>query len=194
MVIDDTSPAAEGLIDENQPDFDEVIGHESYASNKLYCALLAAHAPLEPSRPEYKDCSLPLPGDTPAAFRNKAPQFFTATYFASQVSLISSIYVHRYDGADHLDLGDMPLVVLSAENSWETWNESTPAVTRFNRSYLPVWIGMHEGLAHLSSRGVHRLIKGSGHEIQLDRPQAVTDAVEEVLRQLPGRPNSQTLQ
>jgi hypothetical protein len=43
---------------------------------------------------------------------------------------------------------------------------------------------MHEALAHLSSRGVHRIIKGSGHEIQLDKPQAVIDAVDDVLREL----------
>jgi pimeloyl-ACP methyl ester carboxylesterase len=95
MVLVDTSPAGEGLIDEDQPGFDEAIGRESYASYKLYCALLLAkHGPLEPSTPEYKDCSLPLPSDT------------------------------------------------------------------------------------------HRFIKGSGHEIQLDKPQAVIDAVDEVLRQL----------
>ena len=97
---------------------------------------------------------------------------------------MSSIYVHEYDSVDRRSLGDMPLVVLSAENSWETWDESNPAVARFNRSYLPVWIGMHDALAHLSSRGVHRLIKGSGHEIQLEKPQAVIDAVDEVLRQV----------
>jgi pimeloyl-ACP methyl ester carboxylesterase len=43
---------------------------------------------------------------------------------------------------------------------------------------------MHEALAHLSTRGIHRLIKGSGHEVQLDKPQAVIDAVDEVLRHL----------
>jgi len=184
MILDDTSPAAEGLSNENQPDFDAVIGRERYASDKLFCILLAANGPLEPTRPEYKDCSLRLPKDTPAAFRKKAPQFFTAAYFASQVSLMSSIYVHEYDSVDRRSLGDMPLVVLSAENSWETWDESNPAVARFNRSYLPVWIGMHDALAHLSSRGVHRIIKGSGHEIQLEMPQAVIDAVDEVLRQV----------
>jgi pimeloyl-ACP methyl ester carboxylesterase len=125
-----------------------------------------------------------LPNDTPTAFRRKAPQFFTAAYFAAQVSLMSSIYVHTYDSADHRSLGAMPLVVLSAENSWETWKESTPAVVRFNQSYLKEWIGMHEALARLSSRGVHRVVKGSGHEIQLQKPQAVIDAVEEVLGQL----------
>ena len=184
MVLDDTSPAAEGLINENQPDFDEVIGRERFASNKLYCALLAAHGPFEISSPEFKECSLRLPSDTPVAFRKKAPAFFTAEYFVSQVSLMSSVYVHTYDSVDHRSLGAMPLVVLSAENSWETWKESSPAVIRFNQAYLREWIGMHEALAHLSSRGVHRIIKGSGHEIQLQKPQAVIDAVEEVLREL----------
>jgi hypothetical protein len=54
------------------------------------------------------------------------------------------------------------------------------------RRHSKVWIGMHEALARLSSRGVHHYIKRSGHEIQLDKPQAVIDAVDEVLRQLPG--------
>jgi pimeloyl-ACP methyl ester carboxylesterase len=45
---------------------------------------------------------------------------------------------------------------------------------------------MHDALAHLSSRGIHRIIKGSGHEIQLEKPQAVIDAVGEVLRQIHG--------
>ncbi len=182
MVLVDTSPAGEGLINEDQPGFDEVIGRENYAAYKLHCALLATQGPLEPSRPEYKDCSLPLPSDTPAAFRKSWPQFFTAYYAATQVSLMSSLYTHRYDSVDHRRLGAIPLVVLSPENTWNTGG--TPAGVRFNQSYSKVWIAMHEALAHLSSRGVHRFIKGSGHHIQLDQPQAVIDAVDEVLRQL----------
>jgi len=75
----------------------------------------------------------------------------------------------------------MPLVVLSPETTWEF---STPAEARVSRSFEKVWIAMHEALARLSSRGVHRIIKGSGHHIQLDQPQAVIDAADEVLRQL----------
>ena len=179
MVLDDTAPAGEGLIDEDQPGFDEVVGRENYAAKKLQCVLLAAHGPLEPSRPEYKDCSLALPSDTSAEFRKIAPQFFTAYYFADQVSLMSSVYTHRYDSVDHRDLGAMPLVVLSAENSWET-----PAGAPFSQAY---WIALHEALAHLSSRGVHRIIQ-SGHEIQLEKPQAVIDAVDEVLGELHAKP------
>jgi pimeloyl-ACP methyl ester carboxylesterase len=180
MVLVDTSPAAEGLIDENQPGFDEAAGRESYTADMLHCASLAAQGSFGPSNPEFKGCSATLPSDTPAAFSKVWPQFFTAHYFADKVSLMSSLYTHRYDSADHQRLGAMPLVVLSPDN---TWNTDTPAAARFSRSYEKVWIGMHEALARLSSRGIHRIIKGSGHHVQLDKPQAVIEAVDEVLRQ-----------
>ena len=182
MVLVDTSPAGEGLINENQPGFDEAIGRESYAANMLHCALLVANGPLDMSRPEYEDCSATLPSDTPAAFRAIWPRFFTAYYYADKVSLMSSLYTHRYDSVDHRRLGALPLVVLSTEHSWG--ESGTPADAWARRSYMKVWIALHQTLAHLSSHGVHRIIEGSGHEIQLDKPQAVIDAVDEVLGQL----------
>jgi pimeloyl-ACP methyl ester carboxylesterase len=183
MVLIDTSPAGEGFIDEAQPGFDEAFGQESYAADMLRCALLATHGPLEPSSPDYEECTSAsaLPSDTPTAFRKNWPHFFTPYYFADKVSLMSSVYTHRYDSVDHRPLGAMPLLVLSPET---TWKASTPAQTRVSQSYGKVWIAMHEALAHLSSRGVHRIIPGSGHHIQLDKPQAVIDAVDEVLDQL----------
>lgn len=174
MVLVDTSPDGEGLIGQAQPGFEAVEKKESYASNKLHCALLAAKGPLQPSDPEYGHCAIgPLPIDTPASVRKIWPTFFTAYYAADQVSLMSSLYTHRYEEADHLRLGTMPLVVLSIE---ATWGELT--------NYNKVWIALHADLARLSSRGVHRIVKGSGHEIQLDKPDAVIDAVDEVLRLL----------
>src|SRR6185312_9929623 len=100
-----------------------------------------------------------------------------------KASLMSSVYTHRYDSADHQRLGALPLVVLSAEDSFDV---DTPAGVRFWQAYKKDWYARHEALAHLSSRGIHRLIKGSRHQIQLDKPQAVIDAVDEVLRQLHG--------
>src|SRR5271170_7918035 len=90
MVLVDTSPAGEGLIDETQRDFDEASGRESYAASMLHCALLADRGALGPSSAEFRDCSATLPSDTPAAFRNVWPQFFTAYYFADKVSLMTS--------------------------------------------------------------------------------------------------------
>jgi hypothetical protein len=122
-----------------------------------------------------------LPSDTPAALRTIWPNFFTAAYFADKVSLMSSIYTHRYDSVDHRRLGAMPLIVLSIES---TWDNGTPAGAEFNRSYSKIWIALQRDLAHLSTRGTHRIIKGSHHHIQLDKPQAVIDAVDDVLRQV----------
>jgi pimeloyl-ACP methyl ester carboxylesterase len=181
MILVDTSPAGELLIEANQPGLADDEEIDEWVSEELHCALLAAHGPLEPSSPEYKDCSKALPSDTPAAFRKAWPQFFTAAYAAAKVSLISSLYTHRYDSVDHRPLGAMPLVVLSAEYSFSI---DTPAGMRFWQAYKKAWYARHEALAHLSSRGVYRLIEGSGHAIQLDEPQAVIDAVDEVLRQL----------
>lgn len=187
MVLDDTSPAGEALLNEAQPGFDEAFGQESYAADMLHCALLAAHGPLEPSSPEYKDCVFMPPSDTPAAFRKIFPQFFTAYFFADRVSLMSSVFTHRYDSVDRRSLGAMPLVVLTPET---TWGGNTPAQRAVSRSLNRTRIAKHEALAHLSSRGIHRLINGSGHEIQLDKPQAVIDAVDEMLRQLHTGSNS----
>jgi pimeloyl-ACP methyl ester carboxylesterase len=181
MVLVDTAQAAEGLIDENQPGFDEVDGEESYTADMLHCASLAARGPFEPSSPEFKFCSATLPNDTPAEFRKVWPRFFTAPYFEDKASLMSSVYTHRYDEADHQRLGAMPLVVLSAENPFDV---HTPAGVRFWQASKKAWYARDEALAHLSSRGIHRLIKGSRHHIQLDKPQEVIDAVDEVLRQL----------
>jgi len=181
MVLVDTSPAGEGLIFTKLPGYDEVGGREGYASAMLGCALLEAHESFEPSKPEYKGCSADLPSDTPAAFRKIWPRFFTPEYFADKVSLMSSVYTHRYDSVDHRRLGAMPLVVLSAN---EQWGDGTPNSVRFDQVFMKYWLAMHDALARLSTRGVHRYIKDSNHEIQLERPQAVIDAVDEVLREL----------
>ena len=164
----DTSPAAEGLIDENQPDFDEAEGPEGDIAYYLHCASLVRHKPFEADSQELTDCLAVLPKDTPAAFRKVWPQFFTPYYFEAKASLIWGFYNHRYDGADHHRLGAMPLVVLSIEHPWG--DSETPAGVRLDRSYGKIWNAMHADLARLSSRGVHRIIKQSGHEIQLDQP------------------------
>jgi len=70
--------------------------------------------------------------------------------------------------------------VLTAKNTWG----NTPAEIQFTQTFQSFWLAQHEALAHLSSRGIHRFVKGSGHEIQLDQPQAVIDAVDDVLSQL----------
>ena len=180
MVLVDSSPAGEFLLEASLPGYDEAEGREDYAADMLHCAFLAVRGPFESSSSEFKDCSATWPSDTPAAVRQALPQFFTAHYFADKVSLMSSLYTHRYDSVDHGRLGAMPLVVLTAKNTWG----DTPAGVRFTETFLKFWLAQHQALSRLSSRGQHRFIEGSDHHIQLDKPQAVIDAVDEVIRQL----------
>jgi hypothetical protein len=105
--------------------------------------LLEAHGPLDLPSPEYEHCSIgPLPVDTPDALRKIWPSFFTADHAAAQLSLISSLFTHRYDSADHLHLGDKPLVVLSADVGWDLSGPTGsfwPASFRPGRSLETIW-------------------------------------------------------
>jgi pimeloyl-ACP methyl ester carboxylesterase len=74
-------------------------------------------------------------------------------------------------------LGALPLVVLTADRFAPRPGE-TPEATRARRE---VWVAMHDEIAALSTRGVRRTVDGAGHNIPMDQPQAVIEAVEEVL-------------
>jgi pimeloyl-ACP methyl ester carboxylesterase len=43
-----------------------------------------------------------------------------------------------------------------------------------------------EELAHLSSNGSHLVVEGSGHDLQIDKPEAVVDAIGKVVGQAKG--------
>ena len=43
------------------------------------------------------------------------------------------------------------------------------------------WIGWHDDYARLSTRGVNLIVRGAGHNIQADKPQAVIGAIVSVL-------------
>jgi pimeloyl-ACP methyl ester carboxylesterase len=60
------------------------------------------------------------------------------------------------------NLGDLPLIVLSAANTW------------------PARLAEHQRIANLSSRGELRTVPDSGHWILLDRPDAVIQAIRDV--------------
>jgi pimeloyl-ACP methyl ester carboxylesterase len=73
-------------------------------------------------------------------------------------------------------LGRFPLIVLTAGRppAYET-PTATAAVQR-------AWIRLHRGVAALSSVGVERIVPNSRHYIAYYRPDAVVDAVREVVR------------
>ena len=72
--------------------------------------------------------------------------------------------------------GDRPLIVLT-HSQWEM----TPPFGEIGHAS---WLTAHRETAALSTRGTQRMVPMSRHNIQIDQPQAVIDAVSEVLDQL----------
>ena len=100
------------------------------------------------------------------------PQFIAAVRAEADAQEANSAEVRSLG-----TLGNLPLVVLShdADKVRFPGNLTEPV----NRA----WGEMQEELAHLSSNGSHVVVKGSGHDIQLDRPEAVVDAIRRVVGQ-----------
>jgi pimeloyl-ACP methyl ester carboxylesterase len=74
---------------------------------------------------------------------------------------------------------DLPLVVLSAESRKSL---APPLFDSAMAPFQPVMRNAHRTLAARSSRGTWRIVPGSDHLIAGSRPQAVVDAVYEVIR------------
>jgi pimeloyl-ACP methyl ester carboxylesterase len=74
-------------------------------------------------------------------------------------------------------LGDLPLAVLSHDPDKVHFpNNLTEPVNR-------AWDEMQTELSHLSTRGSHEVVKGAGHDIEIDAPDAVVSAIRRVFEQ-----------
>jgi pimeloyl-ACP methyl ester carboxylesterase len=69
---------------------------------------------------------------------------------------------------------DLTLVVLIAANGVEAWQTSSGAVDQAARD---TWMGLQRELAGLTTRSRSIVVDTGGHYIQLDRPDAVIDAI-----------------
>jgi pimeloyl-ACP methyl ester carboxylesterase len=80
-------------------------------------------------------------------------------------------------------LGDLPLVVLSRGRPSRAQDFAGAAVTpEYLTDVDRVWAALQAELAGLSTRSVQRVVVDSGHAIPLEAPDAVVDAVRDVLQ------------
>ncbi|MFZ6749875.1 alpha/beta fold hydrolase [Undibacterium sp. Ren11W] len=77
--------------------------------------------------------------------------------------------------------GSLPLVVLSRGIS--PYAEPGKPQSALNKASENENLALHKEMAGLSTRGVHRVVAGAGHVIQASHPEAVVNAVAEVLSQ-----------
>ena len=81
--------------------------------------------------------------------------------------------------ASRRSYGDMPLIVLTRGDYQKGM---PPGITEADRAGMKqVWEMMHAEMAALSTSGEQRFVPGAGHIVQRDQPQAVIDAVNEVV-------------
>ncbi len=97
---------------------------------------------------------------------------------------LSSLYAMEHSSIDQLaasrrSYGALPLIVLTAGKAG---NRLPPEYDDAdNAAFAKVWADLHRDQASLSTIGERRVVPGAGHGIQADAPQAVIDAIREVL-------------
>ena len=74
-------------------------------------------------------------------------------------------------------LGDLPVVVLASG----VFLREAPTRPEAGPLLHEIWQDLQRELANLSSDSVYRVVEGSGHFIQRDRPEVVVDAIRRVL-------------
>lgn len=143
------------------------------------CRAAAQAGELKPGTDIYKTCVAEPPKGLPTTLRGTiiAQETRAATYRtkASEVDAMdqdsAEIVAHRRS------YGDMPLIVLTSDQ-----RPKVPGLTDAQiQAWEKLWTRGHDEIAALSSQGRSGVVSGSGHYIQLERPQAVIDAVDEVV-------------
>ena len=97
--------------------------------------------------------------------------------FLTEMSELDTLWTPTSDevARDDASYGDMPIVVLTAGDTYK----GAPAALRARVDEL--WRYLHRTVACRSTRGEERLVPGSGHLIMVDRPDAVIQAIDDVI-------------
>lgn len=77
--------------------------------------------------------------------------------------------------------GDLPLLIISQDP-----DRPKPGWPAQDIAANPIWAEMQENLKTLSTRSRRIIARGSGHKVQIDRPDLIVSAVGEIVSQLHG--------
>jgi pimeloyl-ACP methyl ester carboxylesterase len=124
-----------------------------------------------------RDCEPDMPDDAPPAVAARLRTAVRVHHLAEAAELAG---IAGPDDAEMeragTNLGNMPLIVLTSEQFEK--NQQMPAGLRTASQKL--WMTFHDEIAAHSKRGSNRIVPATGHYIQLERPDSVVAAVEEL--------------
>lgn len=167
------------------PDFDK-MNRINYAPMER-CRMLLEKGPIAEGAPEYRLCISKPPADMPADLvhfhyqYNQSPIHYREV--AAELDGATGEANAREADAARRPLGDKPLLVLTAGVTPKIPGATPEQLNRFGQA----WYEMHNEIAALSTRGRQRIVPGASHYIQGDNPEAVVEAVSEVLSEVRGR-------
>ena len=107
-------------------------------------------------------------------------------YFIASLSELKALEATCADVTKLSGLDDLPIVVLTAENSIDPETlEAIGLSESFSVEKIQAtWLALQEELAKLSTNNTHVLVKDTGHAIHLDQPEVITNAILEILTQV----------
>ena len=151
------------------------------------CQALTEKGPIAFGTPDFVRCVGPAPLDMPPELTRfhvaygQSPAHYRAI-LAEYDQALSPQSGAEADKARR-PLGDTPMIVLSAGKP-----TMAPGLSdEDSRKITAVWRQMHWEMTSLSTNARRRFVEGAGHAIQIDRPQAVIEAVNEVVAEARGR-------
>ena len=124
-----------------------------------------------------------------AAYLSTVYRTRSCRVLAQEIEALSTIY-NKSDTPS--SLGDLPLIVLTADTSEAEMQAQVPAYLRSTvgpeviAKVFQVNREMQKDLAGLSSRGRQVMVSDTRHMIQLDQPGVVIDAIRDVIAQVRG--------
>jgi pimeloyl-ACP methyl ester carboxylesterase len=126
-----------------------------------------------------KTCAAPPPFDLPPELAGKGIGVPPPGYFAAQAAELDAFAAvdSKQTVAAKRPLGAIPLIVLTASDTTKAPGLPQAEIDAGAKA----WSHLHDDIATLSTKGVNRLVEGSGHYIQKQKPQVVIDAVAEVV-------------
>jgi pimeloyl-ACP methyl ester carboxylesterase len=147
------------------------------------CSAAADRGEMHPGTSAYAGCMWPSDPALPSALNallarqwQRPGSWKALTSEDEAADTTSSEQVVR----EQRNYGHMPLIVLSEKNFIDEFGALPPTQ---RRALLEAAMQWHDRIAALSSRGTNVLVRGSGHDIPIDRPSSVISAIDKVIDQ-----------
>lgn len=192
VLLDPSIPDQSRIMRESGPKIDEYSQPDTKKQNAKIakCRSLIRTAQLTPTSKDPENC-FSYPPDMPPSVRKalrgrdaKLDQFDTAQSLVSEFSNGTSDKLVINPNRNY---GSIPLIVLTAGNGLSLPDDVPPELKAELPAVNAAWMSGHDRLADLSSDGTNRVVQGSGHFVQQDKPEAVISAVKEVLAKVRAR-------